>query len=188
MLLACWLLVPGGRSDAQEATVEGAVAEVGVQLRTQKLRLARGGLRGTVWVTLTNAGEVAVVLEDPEVHGLVFEHVETGALHVLVHPCQCVRDVRSPEGIRTIELEPGGSHEIVLEEFGCAGSMWAPPPRGTYRVTYRLHRADGERAFGNLGAPEGSPPEQSDWCRTMLQDPARWEGAWSSDPVEIRLK
>jgi hypothetical protein len=170
----------------QEACTEESGVTVSLELR--KLRRGRGGIVGKAAVLIHNGTEQPVALEDPEVHGLVFENIETGELHVLLHPCQCVRDVRNPEEVARIGLEPGQRHEIVLEEFGCAGSMWKAPPRGRYWVTYRLHTADAAHSFAQLQAPDGSPNEQSDWCRMVLQDPMHWEGALISDPVEIRLR
>lgn len=192
-LLTLALALSASRAAADEAgeeistTDEGeATVQIEIQV-TRKLRLTPRGLRGAVKVTFRNAGESAVEMLDPEVHGLVFREAESGDLFVLVHPCQCVRDSRHPEAASRIALEPGQDAERDIEEFGCGGSSWRPPPRGTYDLTYRIHRASGTPP-GTPEVGEGSPQDLTEECRQRFSDEAYWADAFRSAPLSIRLR
>lgn len=192
-LLTLALALPAGRAAADEtgeetpATDEGE-STVQVELEvTRKLRLTPRGLQGAVKVTLRNTGEAAVELVDPEVHGLVFRETESGDLFVLVHPCQCLRDGRQPEAAVRIALGPGEEAEREIEEFGCGGSSWRPPPRGSYDLTYRIHRASGTPQ-GTREVGEGSPQDLTEECRQRFSDEAYWAAAFRSAPLSIRLR
>jgi len=162
---------------------------VQVELEVEKkLKRTPRGLRGSVRMTFRNRGDQSVELVYPEIHGLVFRDSTSGELHVLVHPCQCVRDVRHPERAERITLEPGSEVERTLDEFGCSGSAWHPPPRGSYELTYRIHAAaETGTGTGSDGAG-ASPQDLTRDCRTRYADETYWEGAHRSAPVAVRLR
>jgi len=176
----------GEPTSVDEAPQHAAIAVTLEQ--TRRLRITRKGLLGAVNVTVSNVGDAAVEAEIPEVHGLVFEAVDTGELHVLVHPCQCVMNVKKPESLERVTLQPGESHEIALDEFGCGGSSWRPPPAGEYRVTYRVHTASTATDLAALAPADGDVHDITDGCRTLYASEAFWEGAVVSDPITIALR
>ncbi len=165
--------------------------EVGLVV-TEPLRLVRWAvdgapdgpvaLEGKVAVTVTNTGESPVTLLNLAEHGLVFLPAGAGAPFVVVHPCTCVKDAHEPAGTR-LRLEPGGVHWLELDDFGCGGGPWQPPPPGDYTLEYRV-----------LPAPEETPPPSEEppsvlvpRCRRQLASPDFWHGAVASAPVAVTL-
>ncbi len=191
LVLLSWLVLFAageawaGEPAAPDPDETAAGSQISVQLHIeQRLRRTPRGLKGRVRIQLTNDGPAAVQLVDPEIHGLIFQDPDGGELRVVPHPCQCVRDARQPDQARRIELAPGESTDSTLEEFGCGGSSWKAPPRGRYLLSYRIH--------GSATLPaedaDGSVKETLDRCVTRLQSETYWEGAFASEPVEIKLR
>ena len=173
--------------DASEDVVVATPPDVEITLeQTSRLRVTRNGLQGSVKVTMINRGESGVEIALPEVHGLVFEAIDTGALHVMIHPCQCVMNVKQPESVERTVLQPGQSHELVLDDFGCSGGGWHTPPPGEYRLTYRVHA--GPRGSDLQTPTDRGAHDITDWCRAQYTSPGFWDGAFVSDPVAIRLR
>lgn len=138
------------------------------------------GLVGKVAVTLRNEGPTPVVLRDLEQHGLVFRSVKDGRLHVLVHSCACVKEAGDPGG-SLLSLAPGEVHRVVLEDFGCGGGMWDPPPPGSYDVDYRV-------LPGPTPAAQGTPGDLTAACRAAFTAEDTWEGAPHSPPIRVTLR
>lgn len=138
------------------------------------------GLTGAVTVALRNEGAATVVLRDLESHGLVFRRVDDGSLHVLVHPCACVKEAEHPRG-SVLEVAPGETRRVDLAEFGCGGGMWDPPPPGAYDLEYRALPGPAPRA-------EGDPRALTAACRAAFTDARTWEGAARSAPVRVTLR
>lgn len=142
-------------------------------------------MKGAVEVRVKNVGATPLKLQRLEVHGLIFEAVESGALHVIVHPCQCVRDASS-DAPPALSLEPGQVDTQRFEDWGCSG-MWDPPPPGRYRLSYRVLEAPRE-------PPERAEPEKVhikealEACRVRFTTPDTWRQAATSTPIELTLK
>ena len=176
-------------TDATESARVASPPDVQVTVeQASRLRVTRKGMRGAVRVTVANTGDSDVEIEVPEVHGLVFEVAETGELHVVVHPCQCVMNVKQPESAGRVVLGPGEQHGLALDDFGCSGVAWHTPPKGEYRMTYRVHTVPPANGFELQVPADCSVHEITAWCRALYTSASYWEGAFASDPITIRLK
>lgn len=153
------------------------------------------GLDGVLEVTLKNAGAEAVTVRDLHVHGLLFVSAKTGEKFLLIHPCDCAfvtGDEAPPPGQfkkQTHHLEPGSSERFTLEDFGCGGGMWDPPPPGEYLLSYRVLPADAGGGATQKPVGENRPPAVFvKECREKLLSGSFWAGAFASDPVKVLLK
>ncbi len=141
-------------------------------------------LDGEVRVRIANPGTTPVPIQWLEVHGLVFVDAASGREHVVVHPCQCVKDATGPlEATRVVP--PGGEQVLTLDEWGCS-SAWTPPPPGRYAVRYRVSSPQGAaRRPEDRSRP---PNELVQACRARLAAPETWAAAAISAPVEVTLR
>jgi hypothetical protein len=173
-----------------QASADPALAALEVGLRAARpLSLVRwqaggkGGLDGALIVTLANRGREPLRLRRLEVHGLLFRERSGQRSHVIVHSCLCGLEPGSPEAA-PVELGPGQSRTIQLDEFGCGGGMWPAPPPGAWFVSYRALAAP---------LPPGSTlppvalPERLRRCREDLASPAFWGGAAASGEIPVTL-
>lgn len=153
------------------------------------------GLEGVLEVALKNAGTRPAAVRDLHVHGLLFVSAKTGEKFLLIHPCDCAfvtGDAEPPPGQiekRTHRLAPGESRSFTLEEFGCGGGMWEPPPPGEYLVTYRvLLASDGGGAPQHPGRESRPPSVFLKDCREMLLSESFWVGGFASPPLKVTLR
>lgn len=180
-----------------------AEPEITVALRCpQPLRIGRtpsgggwvSGLEGIVEATVRNGGGAEVVLYDCDVHGLLFESVEGGPPFVVLHPCDAafLLGLQEPPPAwaagHSHRLAPGASCTVRLDDFGCSGGPWKPPPPGRYRVSYAFFRsplwtgatADGLRDF----RPARDVPRLRERLLALLQS----DRCVKSPPLDIVLK
>lgn len=165
-----------------------APPDVLVELQvTEKLRLVRDRdydeptdvLRGSLRVTLRNRTDTPITLWHPGPHGLLFADAK-GKSHLIIHPCQCVKEQRHPE---QLHLGPGDQTTFTLEEWGCDGA-WSAPPLGSHQVSYRILPAHAFRP-----APAANTGELIERCRKAPYEHADfWKSGWSSKPITIVLK
>ncbi len=177
----------GGQGDAAAVPT---TADVDIELvATERLRRGKkSGLRGALGVTLTNRGTQPVRLEELEVHALVYRDVDSDEQFVVVHPCQCLGQLEGGLPVRVVDLSPGESHTVELDDFGCGGSSWRPPPPGTYELTYRAHLADSPGALGSREPMSVSGPDAAVHCRELFASESFWEGALRSNAVDVVLR
>lgn len=170
------LLQPGR---AVAAETPGPPLDVQVTL-LKPLRIGKLGLEGSVQVEVVNRSSKEQRFFHEDSNNLVFESVKDKSLHVVFHTCACMANTR-PSGQFAATLQPGGKKGMAFDDWGCSGSMWRPPPPGTYNVTYRV--------FTELKlhkVPEGENPNQR--CRADLQSPEYWKGAITSPPIQVVIK
>jgi hypothetical protein len=167
------LLQPG---QAVATETPGPPLDVQVTL-LKPLRIGKLGLEGGVKVEIVNRSgkEQRVFHEDS--NSLVFESVKDRSLHVVFHPCACMGNTR-PSGQFSATLQPGGKKGMAFADWGCSGSMWRPPPPGTYDVTYRVFT----QFKGHKVARHENPIPR---CRADLQSPEYWKGAIVSTPIQV---
>jgi len=139
-------------------------------------------LAGTVVATVRNKSEKPIRLRDLAEHGVVFV-AETGAPHVVVHSCKCVKDLAEPAAA-VYELAPGQARKVTIDDWGCGGGSWPAPPPGRYRLEYRVLLAP---AVMPEPAKE-SPRDQVPKCRKELASEEFWAGAARSVPAAVELK
>jgi hypothetical protein len=187
------LLVPAAALAETPASAPAAAAlKVTLTVKT-KLRLVRWvagkgdpgivGLDGKLVAVIENPGAAPVRIRDLQEHGVVFTD-KTGALHIPFHTCKCARDALEPEtAVATVPA--GGKLEVVVEEWGCSGSMFTSPPPGLYDLEYRVLLAPDPLP---AAAPkESSPVELGRACKAELAADQTWAGAFRSTPVKVRL-
>ena len=152
------------------------------------------GLEGAVEATVRNEGGTELVLYDCDIHGLLFESAGGGPPFVVLHPCDAafLLGLQDPPAVwsagHTHRLAPGASCTVRLEDFGCSGGPWKPPPPGRYRVRYAFFRsplwagatADGGRDF----RPARDVPRLREKLLALLQS----GGCVKSPPVDVVLK
>lgn len=159
-----------------------APVDLDVQLAVRKpLRLTASGLKGALLITVTNRGPAPVEAVHPDVHGLRFIDTQTGAVHLVEHPCDCgfVLGLDPYPPSRRLRLEPGASTEVLLEEWDCSGGPFAAPPPGRYRVSWRLAAP---------AVPDGKDSERlGERCRAVLRNDDMWRGAPVSNELELEL-
>ena len=153
------------------------------------------GLEGVLEVTLKNAGAEAVTVRNLHVHGLLFVSAKTGEKSLLIHPCDCAfvtGDEAPPPGQvekQTHRLASGSSQSFTLEDFGCGGGMWDPPPPGEYLLHYRVLLAREGEATPQKSAAEHRPPSVfMKECRETLLSESFWAGGFTSEPLKVVLK
>lgn len=148
-------------------------------------------LQGVIEVELQNMSGQEVVLEDFEVHNLVFVDVKSGLSFILFHSCACAAQCDAGGEAATwsrkpLRLRPGERKTLLFEDFGCSGSMYVPPPSGEYDLYYRI-RPYVERLDGlDCEKPDGVKAVL-DSCRALLSSVDFWRGAWTGIPVRVRL-
>jgi len=141
-------------------------------------------LDGSFSVCIVNNSQQSIECWEPLTHGLIFVNVKTGKKYVIIHPCQCVKDVREPD---SFTLEPGATFRFNLSEWEC-NSIWAPPPPGEYMVHYRIlpMRLFRHNVNKELGA--SSPEDIIRQFRILFTDDLFWEGGFSSKSIRIKLR
>jgi hypothetical protein len=144
------------------------------------------GLAGRVEVRITNRSAQDLLVERLEVHGFLFTEAASAAEHVIVHPCQCLRDAGA-DAPPPIRLAPGKVEVLRFDEWGCSGGMWRAPPAGRYRMSYRV------RLAAPPESPRPQPGEAQDQhtvrrCAEDLARPGAWAGAVASPSQEVTLK
>lgn len=149
-------------------------------------------LQGVIEVELQNMSGEEVVLEDFEVHNLVFVDVKSGLSFILFHSCACAAqcDARSEAATwsrKALRLRPGERKVLTFEDFGCSGSMYVPPPAGEYDLYYRI-RPYVDKLEGLKCEKPDSIKDVLDSCRSLLDSIEFWRGAWTGIPVRVKLK
>ena len=170
-----------------------ATAPLLVSVKVKKLRLVKWvfgpghkgdvGLDGVVEVQVHNRTESPATVENLDTHGLVFTNVDSADAHLVLHPCQCARDMEQP--IPTVTIAPGESHSFVLDSWGCK-SMWVPPPAGKYDLVYRVR----------LSGPFEAQPTREHRreivgrCKAMLSSPQFWnpKTTFTSKAIKVTLR
>ena len=152
------------------------------------------GLDGVLEVTIHNAGTGPVTVRDLDVHSLLFVNAKTGERFLLLHSCDCffvTGDAKPPQSFlerQTHRLGPGVSQHFTIEEFGCGGGMWKPPPPGEYLVYYRVLPVSSEK----VAPPQGEPPRPAsaviEECKKRLLSDEFWEGASTSPSLRVPLR
>jgi len=152
------------------------------------------GLDGVLEVTIHNAGTEPVIVRDLHVHSLLFVNAKTGERFLLLHSCECffvTGDERPPKSLleqQTHRLGPGVSQHFTLEEFGCGGGMWKPPPPGEYLVYYRVLPVSSEKGAPSQGESTHPASAVIEECKKRLLSDKFWEGASTSPPLSVLLK
>jgi len=191
------LVLVGAAAMAQTATVQVTLRER-TPLRLVEYDYGGGsrevGLDGVLEVELKNTGGEPISVRDLDVHSLLFMSEKTGERFILLHSCDCffvTGDEAPPQGFlkrRTHVLGPGASERLTLEEFGCGGGMWTPPPPGAYLVYYRVLPAQQAEAPPAQSASRRPVSAVIQACKELLLSDAYWEEASTSQPLRVALK
>jgi hypothetical protein len=197
--------------DGQAAALRDVIS---VELRQRKpLRLVEHvvgrqrlgvGLDGVLEVAVRNRGPRPVTVTDLHVLGLLFVEAKSRASFLVMHPCDaifaCGYEQPHPGWVRTHghPIAPDSSVVFTVEEFGCGGGSWKPPPPGEYDVVYRVKpewkqaewkQAPARSAAADGGARSGPPPPYDlPACRARLESSGYWTDGASSEPIRVRLR
>jgi hypothetical protein len=179
--VACFTPSPSSASEA------GPPPPLSIRIEIRRpLRLGRSGLAGVVRATLTNTTATALRVFHEDSNGLVFRSVEDGSLHVAYHSCACLQNSPPSRG-ESRTVPPRGSVVLTFADWGCSGSMFAPPPEGTYEVTYRAFLAPHPHAASP--SPGGRDIRTSiARCRAELESETYWKGAVASPARRVVVR
>jgi hypothetical protein len=177
------LLLPlaWGQDPALSVRVEVPAPLALVRLLDRKLGLDQLQLMGTAVAVVTNGGAAAARVQDLAEHGFVFTRSATGERHIMVHSCLCAEQAVH-RADRVVDIPAGGSWTVAIDDWGCGGGPWAPPPEGAWNMSYRVLPA-----APGLANDRRDVPELVTGCRTELMSEAFWTGAVSSPPVAVTL-
>jgi hypothetical protein len=140
------------------------------------------GLTGKLKVTVENKSSKDLLLWQPGPHGLVFESLSDKKNHVVIHPCQCLRDTRRPD---SLAVPAGSTKSFDHEEWEC-DSIWTAPPPGKYRLRYKLLPLQNIRErYRKMDRPKHSRVPD---CGKAFESSEFWQGALVSEAIEITLK
>ncbi len=166
------------------------------KLKLKRMKVSDGVKRayldGVLVVQLTNLSDQKLVLEEFDVHNLVFVDVKDATNYILLHSCACVAQCETDgpaaaSSRKALTLMPGEAKTLIFEDFGCSGSMYVPPGPGTYDLYYRVRPYPAEPL--KLACPEPMKVQETiESCRTLLQSAGFWMGAWTGIPLRIKLK
>ncbi|GEM_PF-2604120 len=149
-------------------------------------------LKGKIYVEVINTTDKDVVFEIFDVHNIAFVDIKTGQTHVLLHSCSCVSQCdKGSEAAdwsrKRVGLSPGRKHNLAFDDFGCAGSMFVPPPPGQYDLYFRI-RPHADTMPGLTCGEKVDVKETIESCRTLLLSDEFWKGSWVGAPVRVNLK
>ena len=140
------------------------------------------GLTGKLKITIENKSQKDLRLWQPGPHGLVFESLSDKKKHVVVHPCQCLRDVRRPD---SLAVPAGKTKSFDHQEWEC-DSIWTAPPPGKYRLRYKLLPLEVMRErYSKMDQPKQSRVPD---CAQAFEGSDFWQGALVSEAIQITLK
>lgn len=153
-----------------------------VEYRFRGERTGQVSLSGALRVTVTNPSTRAVDLWSWDVMGLRFYGPQGDTF--LVHSCACpfLAGYGEAPGAR-IHLEPGASATVRIEDWGCSGGPFRPPPQGEWSVTFRL--------AGGAPPPQTGEPDLHavlTGCEERLRTGTFGEGTIETAPVVVTLK
>ena len=141
-------------------------------------------LDGSFSVCIVNNSKQSIEFWEPLTHGLIFVNVKTGGKYVIIHSCQCVKDVREPD---SFTVESGATYRFNLFEWRC-DSIWEPPPPGEYMVTYRILPIKLFRHIVNKEVSTSSSQGLMRQFRILFTEDRFWEGGFSSKSIRIKLR
>jgi len=148
-------------------------------------------LHGVIQVIITNKTDINLSLHRLEEHNLVFYNKKNKEVFVPYHTCSGVYDARDPL-FKSYNIKANSSDTIIYDQWDCDGSSFGIPDKGEYEVYFRAHFTKDlknnleYRKFKRPGKIDIS--ETNKRCKELLYSDSFWEGAFYSNPVEIKIK
>lgn len=149
-------------------------------------------LEGELVVEIHNLSDKEMAFLDLQVHNLLFINKKSNQQFIPFHICACVNFTKS-RSLPGFKLEPGGKKTISFSIWDCDGSSFGVPEPGNYDVIYRIITKKSMQ-FNSLyksflsGNRSKPPHKLKGPCNNLFQMDYFWKDAFSSEPIQVKIK